>query len=297
MSRWQQIDQHLSNALGVDFKTTNSQAVGGGCINEAFIISNNESAFFIKLNTADLEPMFAAEAAGLDEIIASHSVHAPKPVCWGHTDSQSYLVMEALKLGAPVNTGTDASALLGQQLAQMHQKSAPAFGWTMDNTIGSTAQPNTSNADWQDFYAHTRLGFQLQLAKNKGCGQALIHKGERLIENISAFFTGYSLVPSLLHGDLWSGNYAIMTSGLPVIFDPAVYYGDREADLAMTELFGGFNQNFYQAYNEAWPLDAGYPARKTLYNLYHILNHYNLFGGGYGNQAENMLDQLLSEIN
>jgi fructosamine-3-kinase len=109
-------------------------------------------------------------------------------------------------------------------------------------------------------------------------------------------FADYQPMPSLLHGDLWSGNYAVTQAGEPIIFDPAVYYGDREADLAMTELFGGFSQRFYAAYNETWPLDSGYQLRKTFYNLYHILNHFNMFGGGYARQAERMIEQLLSDL-
>ena len=118
-------------------------------------------------------------------------------------------------------------------------------------------------------------------------------KGEKLLKNLERFFIGYEPKASLLHGDLWSGNYGYLNNGEPVIFDPAVYYGDRETDIAMTELFGGFPAEFYTAYNEAWPLDKGYQQRKNLYNLYHILNHFNLFGGGYAMQAENMMDQLL----
>lgn len=293
MHQWQHIDQNISKSLGEDFITSNHRSVGGGCINDAYIISNGESAFFVKLNATNMEPMFAAEAAGLNEIIASNSIHAPKPICWGSTTSQSYIVMESLKLGGNQSAATSK---LGQQLALMHKKSLANFGWKMDNTIGSTAQPNTNNTNWQDFFARTRLGFQLELAKNKGCRHSLTNKGTQLVENLSAFFSSYSPAPSLLHGDLWSGNYAVMESGQPVIFDPAVYYGDREADIAMTELFGGFGRGFYDAYNEAWPLDAGYSVRKTLYNLYHILNHYNLFGGGYENQAEKMTEKLLSEI-
>src|SRR5208283_1970991 len=139
-----------------------------------------------------------------------------------------------------------------------------------------------------------RLGFQLDLAARKGYGGKLQELGHQLMERLPEFFEGYHPQPSLLHGDLWGGNHACTSDGAPVIFDPAPYYGDREADLAMTELFGGFDQEFYTAYRAAWPPDAGYTTRRILYNLYHILNHANLFGGGYARQAEGMMQSLLN---
>lgn len=291
MPQWQEIDRKISIALDTDYATTDSISVGGGCINEAYQVSNGDSEYFVKLNSADKESMFAAEAAGLEEIITSNSVLAPKAICWGSTNSHSYIVMESLALGGSQNS----SALLGQQLAQMHKSTASEFGWKIDNTIGSTPQPNKRNSDWIRFFAKSRLGFQLDLAKRKGCNHSLIDNGLLLIDSVNSFFSSYNPAPSLLHGDLWSGNYGVTQSGQPVIFDPAVYYGDREADIAMTELFGGFGGDFYSSYNETWPLDEGYQTRKTLYNLYHILNHYNMFGGGYEKQANSMIQKLTSE--
>jgi len=293
MDQWHFIDQDISTALGTNFKTTSSRSVGGGCINDAFSISDGVLEFFVKLNSPENENMFAAEAAGLNEIRESKSVYAPKPLCWGSSGVRSYIVMESLALGGK---STNAGVTLGQQLARMHKKSAQVYGWKMDNTIGSTRQPNTTSDNWLDFLGQRRLGFQIDLAEQNGCRHSLRSKGEKLIENLRSFFSGYSPLPSLLHGDLWSGNYAVTVAGHPVIFDPAVYFGDREADIAMTELFGGFSRGFYDAYSHDWPLDSGYSVRKTLYNLYHILNHFNLFGGGYESQAEQMIDKLLSEI-
>jgi fructosamine-3-kinase len=140
------------------------------------------------------------------------------------------------------------------------------------------------------------LGFQLRLAAQHGYGGALARDGEALLDRVAAFFDGYQPVPSLLHGDLWGGNHGYLEDGAPVIFDPAAYFGDRECDLAMSELFGGFAADFYAAYRAAWPLDAGYAVRKSLYNLYHVLNHANLFGGGYVAQATRMTAQLLAQI-
>jgi fructosamine-3-kinase len=151
--------------------------------------------------------------------------------------------------------------------------------------------------DWIDFWRERRLGFQLDLAARNGLRGALQTQGRQLMDALPALFAHYRPAPSLLHGDLWGGNWGADAAGNPVIFDPAVYFGDREADLAMTELFGGFSRAFYDAYDAAYPLDKGYETRKTLYSLYHVLNHFNLFGGGYGGQAQRMIQQLLAQVN
>ena len=187
-----------------------------------------------------------------------------------------------------------AMRALGRNLACLHCVTRDRYGWNRDNTIGSTPQINTQADDWVAFWRERRLGHQLRLAASLGHGGRLIANGERLLEKLPALFAGYNPPPSLLHGDLWSGNAAMEAGGEPVIYDPAVYYGDREADLAMTELFGGYSRSFYDAYRSEYPLDAGYAMRKHLYNLYHVLNHLNLFGGGYGAQAERMIEQLLA---
>ncbi len=169
------------------------------------------------------------------------------------------------------------------------------FGFSQDNFIGTTPQPNAWANDWITFWREQRLGFQLQLAEQNGYGGKLQTLGEKLLGALPLFFTGYTPQPSLLHGDLWGGNHAFLADGTPVVFDPAPYYGDRECDIAMTELFGGYPTDFYAAYRAAYPLDVGYATRRDLYNLYHILNHANLFGGGYAKQAEQMMQSLLAE--
>ncbi|MDH5552757.1 MAG: fructosamine kinase family protein, partial [Nitrosomonas sp.] len=170
------------------------------------------------------------------------------------------------------------------------------FGWTRNNTIGNTEQINTTTTDWLQFWRKNRLGYQLNLAKNNGYSGKLQQLGERLMSDLSVFFNNTSPAASLLHGDLWNGNVSFDANGQPVIYDPAVYYGDREADIAMTELFGMLPVAFYTAYQDDYPLDSGYNTRKILYNLYHVLNHLNLFGGSYRHQAEQMMNQLLVEI-
>jgi fructosamine-3-kinase len=178
----------------------------------------------------------------------------------------------------------------------MHRHTAISFGWTRDNTIGSTPQINRPGQDWVAFFRDRRLGFQFDRAAKQGAPTALLARGERLLDDLTGFFAAYQPAPSLLHGDLWGGNWSCDGDGNPVLFDPAVYYGDRETDLAMTELFGGFDDRFYQSYGQAWTIDPGYSTRKVLYQLYHILNHFNLFGGGYARQAQGMIDSLIAEL-
>jgi len=296
---WSKIERNISASIGKSFQIKKQSGVVGGDINQAYQISgliddnDTQVSFFIKLNQKSLLDMLEAEAAGLQEIEQSHTIQVPKVICSGTAENQSYLVLDNLSFAGGHSHSAEQ---LGQQLAAMHKQTAPEFGWSRNNTIGSTQQINTQTESWIDFWRECRLGYQLRLAKQKGCAESLLLKGEKLLSNLDDFFADYKPAPSLLHGDLWSGNYAYLKNGEPVIFDPAVYYGDREADIAMTELFGGFPTEFYSAYNKAWPLDQGYQQRKTLYNLYHILNHYNLFGGGYAMQAENMTDQLLEVL-
>ena len=178
----------------------------------------------------------------------------------------------------------------------MHKVKQPYFGWQMDNTIGSTPQINDQTHDWLTFWREQRLGQQLKFAAQNGYSGRIQSRGEKLMDELDKLLENHQPHPSILHGDLWGGNAAADENGQPVIYDPACYYGDRETDLAMTELFGGFGRDFFAAYNAIYPVDSGYSTRKTLYNLYHILNHLNLFGGGYMGQAESMIDQLLSEI-
>ena len=286
------IETAVSNATGLAFSIEKSRALGGGCINAAHVIEGNGQRYFVKLNHAGRVDMFAAEAAGLEEILRTAAIRVPHPVACGESAGEAFLVLEYLAMN-----GRGSGAELGRNLAAMHRHTAPQFGWKLDNTIGATPQPNPWTGDWIDFLRDQRLAHQFRLAAQNGYGGNLQRKGESLLARLDEFFTGHQPAPSLLHGDLWGGNAAYLQSGEPVIFDPAVYYGDREADLAMTELFGGFPADFHAAYHETWPLDEGYPVRKTLYNLYHVLNHANLFGGGYARQAESMLDRLLAEIN
>jgi fructosamine-3-kinase len=281
---WQSIQDQIQQVTQTPFSIENCRSVGGGSINQAYQISDGCQHYFVKLNQASKVAMFEAEALGLREM--AQAIRVPRALCWGTAEGQSYIVLEWLDLGSGSQTGWKQ---MGQELAAMHrQVSQRGFGWHQSNTIGDTPQMNPWTSDWGTFFAKHRIGYQLRLAQRRGH----FSQAAAVLGAIPEILAMHNPQPSLVHGDLWSGN-AAFSQGKPVILDPAVYYGDREVDVAMTELFGGFPQEFYQGYHEIWPLDRAYQQRKVLYNLYHILNHFNLFGGSYGSQAKRMMDQVL----
>jgi len=285
--------REIGLATGQPAEVVGTESVGGGCISQAARVKTRDGRrFFVKLSDATRLPMFIAEVDGLYELARAQVLRVPAPVCVGATGEQAYLVLEHLNLGGDM---AQAAERLAIGLAAMHRITQTRFGWRRDNTIGATPQPNDYCDDWIEFWRERRLRHQFALAAQHGAS-SLMQQGEALLDRLPALFDGYRPSASLLHGDLWAGNVAATPDGEPVIFDPAVYYGDREADLAMTELFGGFSPRFQRAYRDAWPLDPGYATRKTLYNLYHVVNHFNLFGGGYLAQAERMIQQLLGEL-
>jgi len=269
------------------------ERVHGGSINECRRWETARGPLFVKLAAVSLRAMLEAEAEGLRELAAAGAVRVPQVLAVGEASDSAYLALEWIDF-APGTRTTDSR--LGEQLARQHSHTADRFGWHRGNTIGSTPQQNAWADDWMAFFRERRLLFQLDLARSRGHGGRLQVRGTELLERLGGLFESYRPVPSLLHGDLWGGNWAADERGSPVIFDPAVYYGDREADIAMTRLFGGFDAGFYAAYEAAWPLDLGAPVRVPLYNLYHVLNHLNLFGGGYARQAETLIDRLLAEV-
>lgn len=283
---------HIEQITRQTFLHPHIAVAGGGSINTCYKLQSDTISYFLKTNQAHRAAMFEAEALGLQELASLASIRTPEVICYGHTQQYSYIVMEYIELGPMTNK---TNQLMGEQLAQLHRHQQSYFGWSIDNTIGSTPQHNDRSHDWLSFLQKQRIGPQLEFIKQSGYSSQVYDKGCQLNEKLATFFSNYQPQPSLLHGDLWSGNAAADQVGNPIIFDPACYYGDREADIAMTELFGGFNQQFYRAYNAEFPLDQGYKTRKTLYNLYHILNHVNLFGGSYLSQASHMIDQLLAE--
>lgn len=290
---WQAIVQHIESATDRPFELLKAQPLAGGDINATYQLQAGNLSFFVKLNSPARLAMFEAEAAGLKALAQTQSIRVPKLIVCGQTTDHAFLVLEYIALS---NLTTRSEQLLGQQLAQLHRQKQAYFGWHRDNTIGSTAQVNGQYHDWLTFWQQQRLGHQLKLAAAKGYGGRLQTLGEKLCADLKPLFSGYQPQPALVHGDLWGGNAAADEQGNPVIYDPACYFGDRETDLAMTELFGGFSPAFYQAYQAVYPLEPGYASRKTLYNLYHILNHLNLFGQGYLHQAENMISKLLADL-
>ena len=248
---------------------------------------------FVKTGDAAALAMFQAEAAGLAALRATSAVRVPEVFSCGIIGGRASIALEYLDL-RPFDRNSGAA--LGEALAQLHGTTGPRFGWPSDNFIGATPQENEWRDNWALFYADRRLRPQLKLATRRGMERKLADQGESIAERIGAFFVAYQPVASLLHGDLWGGNAGALPDDTPVIYDPAAYYGDRETDIAMSELFGGFPESFYASYRLAWPLDTGFETRKTLYNLYHVLNHFNLFGAGYLGQARRMIEKLLAEL-
>ncbi len=283
---WSALAERIAELTGAPLPDKIPQAIGGGCINQSYRLGD----WFVKINRAEHVAMFEAEAAALNELAASGTVRVPRPIGHGVLDDQAWLALEYLPLH-PLSAR--ATETLGRQLAELHARPCAYFGWPRDNTIGTTPQPNTPDEDWCRFWHERRLDHQLRLAAANGHGGSLQDRGALLLERLDTLLAGHRPHPALLHGDLWGGNAAMTTADEPVIFDPASYYGDPEADLAMTELFGGFGQRFQAAYCEVRPLDDGYSLRRELYNLYHVLNHLNLFGGGYRARAQQMIDHLL----
>ena len=283
----------LEAATGLRFRgAPQGLAVGGGfATGERW--ESDSGPVFVKVADRQRLPLLEAEAAGLRELAGATALRVPRVLAAGVAGSQAFLALEWIEFRAATSR---TESRLGALLAAQHRVTAPRFGWHRDNTLGATPQSNAWTDDWMRFFAERRLGFQLDLAVEQGHSGRLIERGRRLCEQLDVLLGGHRPLPSLLHGDLWGGNWAADESGEPVVFDPAVYFGDREADLAMTRLFGGFGRAFYDAYESVWPLAAGATLRFDLYNLYHVLNHLNLFGGGYRAQAEALIDRLLAEV-
>ncbi|MDX8409299.1 MAG: fructosamine kinase family protein [Mariprofundales bacterium] len=291
---WSEISAAVTQAIGRDFVVRQRVKVSGGSINSTFRIEDGNGSFLVKLNSIDQLPMFEAEQEGLAILRdAKAPVRIPEVICCDKAEDRAWLILEYI----PLRPATDTTAAgLGSAMAVVHRKTSEKFGWTRDNAIGLTRQNNTQHTVWMDFFRDSRLAVQLRLAEENRLDMALLRKGELVLPACEQLLSGYQPAPSLLHGDLWSGNQAADKNGRPVVFDPAVYYGDRECDLAMTRLFGGIPDAFLRAYHDAYPIDPGFERRLPLYNLYHLLNHANMFGGGYVRQAEKTMDKLLMAL-
>jgi protein-ribulosamine 3-kinase len=287
----------ISEALGTTFKATALAPVGGGCIHSAMridgVAAGASRTFFAKADDPGHAAMFAAEADGLQALRAAGAVAVPATVASGGDGERAWIVLEWLDL-VPLDAA--AAAALGEALAAQHRVPQARYGWPRDNFIGATPQANGESDDWLAFWREKRLMAQLRIAARNRLPSRIVDRGERLAADCEAFFRGHVPPKSLLHGDLWSGNASAVEGAGPVAFDPAAYVGDREADLAMTELFGGFPPAFHAAYRAAWPLADGYRVRRGFYNLYHLLNHANLFSGEYVARSAQAIEQLLAEI-
>jgi fructosamine-3-kinase len=290
------ISAWLCRNTGRSFAGTSAAELGGSSLHRCVRWDGEGGNAFVKIATADKLPAFEAEAEGLRALAEADALRVPAVLAVGEAGGHALLALEWLDLGSAAGSDGALQAQLGERLAMQHRVTAPRYGWHRDNTIGATPQQNAWDDDWVRFFRERRLGVQLEFAARNGLGSRIVDRGRALGERCGAFFSSHRPVPSLLHGDLWGGNWGVVAGVRePAIFDPAVYYGDRETDIAMTRLFGGFGPRFYAAYQSEWPLDQAAGTRRTLYNLYHVLNHFNLFGGGYGQQAQGMIDQLLAE--
>lgn len=286
------VDLAISEATGEPFVTEARRRVSGGDINQAFVLSGHGRAWFLKINRADRLSMFEDESAGLSELRQAVGLRVPIPVALDTDGEWSFLVMEHMELHTPTR---DCMTRMGEALADMHGIVAARHGWSRDNMIGSNPQHNTRHASWTEFWRENRLAVMLDAMSPEH--PVLARDGDRLLAALPDLLAGHVPEASLLHGDLWGGNAGMDEAGRPVIYDPAVYYGDRETDIALAELFGGFSPDFFEAYWGAWPGTPGYrEIRRPLYQLYHLLNHARLFGGGYVGQSHRVIQQLLAAL-
>jgi fructosamine-3-kinase len=289
------LQQAIASATGRRFEVESLRAVGGGCIHRALEVvdARGGPSYFAKVNEASQRAMLASEAEGLAAIESAGALRTPRVVAQGDDGERAWLVLEWLELAA---LAPASAVALGESLAAQHAVPQARFGWERDNFIGASAQRNGWSDDWNAFWRDRRLHAQLMLAAKHRLPSRMIDRGERLAADCHILLRGHAPGKSLLHGDLWGGNAASIGEGRAAVFDPAVYVGDCEADIAMTELFGGFPADFIDAYRAHRPLASGYTVRRDLYNLYHVLNHANLFSGGYVRQAEQSIERLLAEI-
>ncbi len=283
----QAINKIIRRKIGKEVLSLSS--VGGGSISSAYKAYLSDGSFiFIKVSP-QFPDMFVKEANGLRELEKANAIKIPAVL----DASEEALILEYVPVSHPVNT-KNFFENFGRQFAALHRCTASSFGFYEDNYIGSTPQKNTERlTSWKEFFFIQRLEFQFRLAEHNGyVDSSLFSLFNNLGKIIDGLIPNDSEPPTLLHGDLWSGNFLSLKHGQPAIIDPAVYYGHREADLAMTLLFGGFDTSFYDAYNEAYPLNKGWKFRMELYKLYHLFNHLNLFGDGYYRHVAETMKQL-----
>lgn len=285
---WHFISEEISTHLKKEFICDDIRQINNGDSHSAYKITDGRQRYFVKVNTAEHLANFVAESEGLQHLQKTQLFKVPHVICLGTTEDKSYLVLEFLTLSQDLNNNW---LEFGQLLAQLHQTQIQQqYGWQADNYIGLSPQHNQWNTNWSQFFAEQRIGTMLQRLQQKGH-----HLGslEIIVKKIGSLLADHKPVPSLLHGDLWKGNTGF-NKNKPVIFDPACYFGDRETDIAMTELFGPFPDDFYQGYQEIWPLSNDYQFRKPIYQLYHTLNHALTFEGHYLESAKSILQDIMA---
>lgn len=283
----------VARALGLDEHDLQVQPVAGGDIAEAAVLAATDASVFVKFLPPGRAGLLSAEADGLQAIAATGAVRVPRVIGRGSLDDGAWLALEFLSLGA---RGTQADRRLGRQLAELHHHTDDRYGWHRNNYIGLTPQANPRSEDWAEFFLEHRLGAQFNRLMQRDRGRDWPAIRRAVADAWRRRFGDHDPPASLIHGDLWSGNAASLPADQPVVFDPAAHYADRECDLAMTELFGGFSDAFYQAYEQAWPRPDGHRQRALFYRLYHVLNHANLFGAPYVDSAAHLADRIIRRI-
>ena len=276
-----------------DAEIAQCTSVSGGCIANASRLETDDGPLFLKWGDSEVARTFPGEAAGLDAMAAAEaSLVVPKVVTHDTStdDRPGYLVMKWINAG---RKGRRFWQSFGQGLAEMHEHTGDEYGFPTDNFIGQLPQSNTWMTGWPAFFREQRLAPQVEMARDRGRWKS---DWDRPLDTLYRRLD--DLLPadppaSVVHGDLWKGNFMVNAIGTPVLIDPATYYGHREVDLAMSELFGGYDETFYDAYRAAWPLEPGYEERREIYNLYHLINHLNHFGAGYANGVASTLQRFV----
>ncbi|MBR9756542.1 MAG: fructosamine kinase family protein [Algicola sp.] len=278
--------KHIENSLSAKINSITS--VSGGDISSAFKIITLNQSYFLKINTAsNALNMFQTEAEALKTIANTNTIATPKVIDCSKFENISFLLLEFIESRSPSSKDFKT---LGKQLATLHQKTNAYFGLQKDNFIGSLIQANKPTDSWNTFYVNKRLLPQLQLTiQNDLLLESDCPSKEQMLDKLHPYFK--NIKPSLLHGDLWGGNYLISTNGIPFLIDPAMYFGHSEMDIAMTKLFGGFSENFYKAYHNSIPIDQFTSTRIEIYQLYYLLVHLNLFGSSYRNSVKTILNK------